>query len=162
MDLHWNWCRSWTFFVVFGVFYFFTGWKAKNFVVAANVRGLVAKQSIISCYSCSILIIAMIWKFSTFSELILLNCFYKRSDNFRYSTEELYCLITSTREVILSLLLQEGSYCLVLLQKRCLSTHGHYTSGHILKLSYKWGCLLPGLPLSSKIVWVYIAWFTPT
>ena len=156
MDLHWNWCRSWTFFVVFGVFYFFTGWKTKNFVVAANVRGLVAKQSIISCYSCSILIIAMIWKFHHFRTYIVHLLLQEKPPFMLFLREELYCLFTSTREdssiapsrgvILLGHFYKEGARH---------TTCGPYTGGQSLKLDtftgvwwrgilpispYKWGC----------------------
>ena len=80
--------------------------------------GYRAKQSIISCYSCSILIIAMIWKFHHFRTYIVhlllqekpLLCYFYERNYIAYSLlqekilplllqKELYCLVTSTRKV---------------------------------------------------------------
>ena len=95
-----------------------------NFVVAADLRGIPGK-TVHNQLLCVVqhLNASNDMKFSTFSELILLIYFYKRSDVTRlFLQRKLYCLFTSTREVILPMLLQEGLYCLVLLQEMFLST----------------------------------------
>ena len=96
-----------------------------NFVVAADLRGIPGKtvHNQLLCVVQHLNASSNDMKFSTFSELILLIYFYKRSDVTRlFLQRKLYCLFTSTREVILLMLLQEGLYCLVLLQERFLST----------------------------------------
>ena len=99
--------------------------KTINFVVAADLRGIPGKtvHNQLLCVVQHLNAPSNDMKFSTFSELILLIYFYKRSDVTRlFLQRKLYCLFTSTREVILLMLLQEGLYCLVLLQERFLST----------------------------------------
>ena len=136
------------------MFYFFTGWKTKNFVVAANVRGLVAKQSIISCFSCSILIIAMIWKFHHFRTYIVHLLLQEKPLFMLFLREELYCLFTSTREdssiapsrgvILLGHFYKEGARH---------TTWGPYTGGQSSKLDTFTGVWLRGIILSSPYKW---------